>query len=319
MAISGALILTSCSIQQIGGYSETDGVYYNPNKDTLPEGVAMNNGNRVGETYDYQDSTSTIQKSQYNNQYSKNKYQNWGNNNNDQQQQSQSDWGSYSGTETNYYSSYWGYPYYGSGFGYGYGTSLGFGWGGYYGLNSYWDFNFGWGGYYPYYGGYYGFGYSPYYYGGYYSPYYYGNHYSPYYYGNGYNYNRYAPNYRRSGANGNNFNNFNNRYGNNANTNRQNNSGFRRDSGFSSGNTAQQRPYQQNSTSTRYRTQQSQPNYESNNRSWNNGGGFRSGSNGNGSSSSGGGFRSGSSGGFGGGSGSSGAGRSGGGRSGGFR
>jgi hypothetical protein len=38
----------------MGGYSETDGVYYDPNKDTLPEGVIINDGgNRVGEYYDY--------------------------------------------------------------------------------------------------------------------------------------------------------------------------------------------------------------------------------------------------------------------------
>ena len=48
LAISSSLILTSCVIQT-GGYSETDGVYYDPNRDTLPEGTVMNSGNRVGE------------------------------------------------------------------------------------------------------------------------------------------------------------------------------------------------------------------------------------------------------------------------------
>ena len=36
LAISGGLLLVSCGAQ-MGGYSETDGVYYDPNKDTLPE------------------------------------------------------------------------------------------------------------------------------------------------------------------------------------------------------------------------------------------------------------------------------------------
>jgi hypothetical protein len=53
LAISGGLLLVSCGAQ-MGGYSETDGVYYDPNKDTLPEGVIINDGgNRVGEYYDY--------------------------------------------------------------------------------------------------------------------------------------------------------------------------------------------------------------------------------------------------------------------------
>ena len=53
LAVSGGLLLMSCGAQ-MGGYSETDGVYYDPNKDTLPEGVIINGGgNRVGEYYDY--------------------------------------------------------------------------------------------------------------------------------------------------------------------------------------------------------------------------------------------------------------------------
>ena len=51
LAVAGGLILLSCG-SQMGGYSETDGVYYDPNKDTLPEGTVMNSGNRVGEHYD---------------------------------------------------------------------------------------------------------------------------------------------------------------------------------------------------------------------------------------------------------------------------
>ena len=46
---AGSFILVSCGTQ-MGGYSETDGVYYDPNKDTLPEGVIFNdNQNTVGE------------------------------------------------------------------------------------------------------------------------------------------------------------------------------------------------------------------------------------------------------------------------------
>lgn len=297
LAVSGGLILMSCgTTQQMGGYSETDGVYYDPNKDTLPEGVVINEGNKVDEVYNYQDSTNIIKKSQYNEQLSKNRYKNWNNKNT-----SNSDWGNYAGTETNYYNNYyWDYPYYGWGSYYpyyGYGNGFGFGWS--YGFNPYWNVGYGynWGDYYPYsyYYGYspYYYGYSPYYYG-YYSPYYYG--YSPYYY-NGYynNYGYYAPNYnyRRSGANGG----FNN--GGNIMQKQTANPGFRRDSGFNNTNTSQPKTYQQNSGGPRYRPQQQQPQqqqpqYEpprnNNNNNWNNGGGFRSGSDG--------GFRSG---GFGGG------------------
>ena len=185
--VAGSFLLVSCGTQ-MGGYSETDGVYYDPNKDTLPEGVILNdNGNQVGEYYDYQEN-SIIENSEMNSQEQKNKYQDWNNISND------SDWGAFSGNQTNYYdnsyfgwNSPWGFgysPYFGSSFGFGYGYPYGnigynfyggFGYGGYWGMNygNYYSF-------YPYYG------YNPYYFG--FSPYYYG--YNPYfnYYGYGNNF-----------------------------------------------------------------------------------------------------------------------------------
>lgn len=170
-----------------GGYSETDGVYYDPTTDTLPEGYGdYQSGNKVGEYYDYQD-TGVIEKNRQNKAEQNDRFgRNWqlenGNSTN-------SDWGTYAGSETNYYD--WGYPYYGWGFGYnpwrwGFGYNSWYG-GGYYGFwGSPWGF---YGGYDPFYWDFYwgwniGFGYySPFYWGGY-----------PYY-----GYNR-AP-YRSSGAN----------------------------------------------------------------------------------------------------------------------
>ncbi|WP_304343386.1 prolyl-tRNA synthetase [Chryseobacterium koreense] len=178
LAISGALVLTSCTIQT-GGYSETDGVYYDPNKDTLPEGIVMNSGNRVGEYYDYQanDDQNVYLNSENRNQ----KWQGSGN----------SDWGNFTGTET-YYTDNWGYYPYGYNSGFGFGMSFGYGFGGYYNP---WGFGYNpWYGYYnPWYGYYspYYYGYSPYY--GYYDPYYY----APYNYGYGY-----AVPYKRRGAEG---------------------------------------------------------------------------------------------------------------------
>ena len=49
LLVAGSFLLISCGTQ-MGGYSETDGVYYDPNKDTLPEGVILNDsGNQVDE------------------------------------------------------------------------------------------------------------------------------------------------------------------------------------------------------------------------------------------------------------------------------
>ncbi|HCN11911.1 MAG TPA: hypothetical protein DIS75_06180 [Chryseobacterium sp.] len=99
LAISSSLILTSCVIQT-GGYSETDGVYYDPNRDTLPEGTVMNSGNRVGEYYDYQANDD------------QNKYLNSDNRNQSWKDNKNSDWGNYTGTDT-YYSDNWGYSPFG--------------------------------------------------------------------------------------------------------------------------------------------------------------------------------------------------------------
>jgi len=189
--IASSSLLTSCVIYT-GGYSETDGVYYDPNKDSLPAGSYSGNyGNKVDSYYNYQDTYPSIyDNNQQNIQEQQNRYA---------LPSSSSDWGTYTGTETNYTSfNNWGYG--GMGFGYG-----GFGgWGypsyGMYGWNSPfnswgWGIGFGWcnsfyspwgwgGGFYdPFYSGYYGYGWGGYYGGGYYGG------------------NRYI-NYNRSGLNG---------------------------------------------------------------------------------------------------------------------
>lgn len=201
LAIFGAAVLVSCGIQT-GTYAEKDGVYYDPSRDTLPEGTVMPRTNRVGDYYDYQADSELTQ-----NDLVYEKYKNWnGSESNDAA--TYSDWGAYAGSETNYYDYGWNYYPYGMYSGFGWGMS--FGWGSWY---SPWH----WGGYNPYY---FGYGYSPYaFYGmynpwygyGYGYPYFYGNYYDPYYgyygypvYGNGYNsYN--APTFlnKRSGTTGN--------------------------------------------------------------------------------------------------------------------
>lgn len=210
LAFSGSMLLVSCGVYT-GGYSETDGVYYDPNTDTLPVGVVTNDyGNRVGEYYDYQEqSAGIIQRSQQNEKEYNNRYynENWSNADN-----TSSDWGTYSGSETRYNT--WGYGYYPygyglgfyspyrmwGGFGMGYGLSLGFGWGSPWGwgYDPFYSFSpWGWG-----YGSMYGWGYNPWGWNRFYNPYYgyYGGYYSPYYGGGYYNYNRVPM--RKSGADG---------------------------------------------------------------------------------------------------------------------
>lgn len=301
LLLSAGMLVASCS-SQMSAYSESDGVYYNPNKDTLPVDNSTDDyGNQVGNTYDYSNSADVARlddKGIYNKNY------NWGNAN------SNSDWGSYAGTDVNYNN--WNSSYYGnygySPYGWNFGMSFGYSWGSpynYYGYSPYWGYS----------------GYTPYWNYGYYSPYY--GYYSPYnYYGYGY-YNRPIYNYRRSGASGNLGNTYQGSFGNKM-SNGNTNSGFR-DRGF--GNATQGNTINSNSNNqggfNRYRgnaTYQNTPNiprqtqqYEAprNNggfRNSNEGGGFRSsGGFGGGNSGGGGGFRSG---------GSSGGG---GGRSGGFR
>lgn len=312
LAISSGLLLVSCGAQ-MGGYSERDGVYYDPNKDTLPEGVIINGdqGNRVGQNYDYYQNSNIIENAEINAAERDNRYSTW-TDNGYETTATDSDWGSFAGNQTNIYSSSWGSPwgwyggyspYWGMGSRWGMGMSFGWGnswgWGGY---NSFW--NYGWN--------------SPFYYGGFYgSPYwgygggYYGNPYWGYgggYYGNGY----YVPQ-RRSGANGrgftNNSNNLNKYMGNNSgfrNSNnssmRNNTSGFRnntnvngvRQNGMNSNNGFRN---QNQTRSTRFNSQP-RPNYNNQQQqpSQNNGG-FRSGGFNNSNSNSGGGFRGGSSGG----------------------
>ena len=305
LAVSGGLLLVSCG-SQIGGYSETDGAYYDPNKDTIPQGIVMNDGNQMGDFYEYEkDTIGIIEQNAQTQKMQKEKYNNWGKTNN-----STSDWGTYAGSQTNYYGGGygWGYPYYGGmyggyGFGinsyFGYGwnprISIGFSWGSpwsYYGYDPYW----GYGGYNSWgygYNPYWGYGYNPYWgYGGYYSPYYYGRGYNNLYYGYGRNYN-----YRRSGADSvyrgnsmNNGGNFNRSSGTNRGYDqaRSSNGGFR-NSGYG-------RPGNSDSNWGN-RTQQPQQNntWRNDNGGFqrqNNNGGFRSGGFGNGNSSSGGGFRS---------------------------
>lgn len=211
MILSGLSLIISCSTSQtVASTSESDGIYYNPNKDTetrfgntpyvygdsqYNSQESNDNQVRIGGTYfdnnnnvigDAQQSyNDTQQSADYNTapQYAKT------------DNLSTNSWGTDSGTVINY-NYYGGYPYYGW---YGYspyysspfywrsGWSLGFslgwnwgwgniGWG--YGYPSYW------GSYSPWYGyGYYG-GWNYPWYGGYYGHGYYGNRY--YYDGYGY-------------------------------------------------------------------------------------------------------------------------------------
>lgn len=178
-ALLAGFAVVSCTIQT-GGYSETDGVYYDPSRDTLPEAKQDYRGNRVGEYYDYQD--SAYAKSLQYGRYGSGKYKNWDDN------ATSSDWGTYAGTETNFNS--WGNPY---GFYSPYSFYRPYGFGSYFGLglgfgSPWYGYGFGYspflydGFYSPFYSGYYGY-YSPYYYG--YNPYGYGTYYNPYYYGYG--------------------------------------------------------------------------------------------------------------------------------------
>lgn len=168
LAVASGLLLMSCGAQ-MGGYSETDGVYYDPNKDTLPEGVIINGneGNRVGEYYDYyQDDTNLIQNAEMNAAQQNNRYSNW-NDSNWNSNATDSDWGNFAGSQTNYYDNSWGMMGWGSPWGWGggfgsywgsgWGMSMSFGWGSPWGWNNGWGWgNPYWGMYNPYWGGYYG-------------------------------------------------------------------------------------------------------------------------------------------------------------------
>ena len=218
LALASGLFLVSCGVQS--GYTETDGNYYDPATDKIERKIAWqepdyyDRDERTG--FEGDNSTGIIGQAQKNQQLQNQKYsnKNWGGDS--QRISSSSDWGTYAGTQNNfYYNNYssWGYPYYSSFyspyyFGYynsyfGYprssGWGLGFSWGvspwsynyNYY-YNPYWNYNY-WG-YSPYY--YNNYYYNPYYYNPYYRGYYDGYYYDDYYYNP--RYYRPAKTYRRS-------------------------------------------------------------------------------------------------------------------------
>ena len=194
LVLASGLFLVSCGIQS--GYTETDGIYYDPATDKIERKIAWQEPDyydmdeRAGFEED-NNQTGIIGQSQKNQQLQNQKYsnKNWGGES--QRISSSSDWGTYAGTQNNfYYDNYssWGYPYYSNFyspyyFGYynsyfGYprssGWGLGFSWGmspwsynyNYY-YNPYWNYNY--------------WGYSPYYNNDYYNPYYYNPYYLGYY------------------------------------------------------------------------------------------------------------------------------------------
>lgn len=187
LMLAASSMLMSCGVY-MGGYSETDGVYYDPSQDSVPQ-YSQDRGNRVGEYYDYgngqaydnpddsqfgYEEESIIADGRYNKEQEMSKYQRWGGNT-----AISSDWGVYTGTDT-YYSdwgnpyyspySYWGYPGWSFGFNYMWGYP---GWG--FGFNHMWGHYPYWS--YPYWG--YPYAYNPYWgWGGYWgSPYGYPYHY----------------------------------------------------------------------------------------------------------------------------------------------
>ena len=262
MAILSSLALISCGIQS--GYTETDGIYYDPKSDKIEQRIAWQN-TRYEDDY-YRHVESIIGQSQKNQKQQNEKYnnKNWGNN---QKIKTSSDWGVYTGTQNNYYYdsySVWGNPYnfhspyyfgyYNSYFGNYYsGWNLGFSWGNpwaYY--NSYyWNANPYWG-----YSGYY----SPWYYNPFYSPYY-GGYYDYYYYPNYYERGYYpARNYRKSSADqtfrGNNSN---NSWGNNS-SSTYNDRGFERNSSWGRNDNFESNNTWRNNTPTPPPTTNSFPN-----------------------------------------------------------
>lgn len=260
-AILGGIALVSCGIQT--GYTETDGIYYDPNTDKIEQRLAWQ------EPQEQRPMGSIIEQSQKTEQQQKEKYnqKGWGN----QQKIAPSDWGNYVGTQHNYYynTPSWGHSYYdsfyspyyfgqyNSYFGNFYSWNMGYTWGSpwrhYRHYTPYhWDYN----NYYhsPYYG-YYGSYYSPYYggyYGNYYHPYY-GSHYGNYpYYGNYYRVverRRSTPdNISRGGQNSS--------WGNAQPTQRSNNEGFSRQSNWGRHPERQQNSQTQRSSNHQQNTYQ---------------------------------------------------------------
>lgn len=200
LALLGALGLVSCGIQT--GYTETDGIYYDPSSDKIEQRVAFYDGN---DGYYEEPSPGIIYQSKRNEELQNSRYsgKTWDNNS----PKASSNWGYNTGNQVNtYYNSfvnpYYNFysPYY---FGNYWGSSFGFSWG------SPWSYGY-YNRPYSYYNPY--VGYNDFYYGSYYSPWsytpfyspYYGSYYNRGYYGRNYHYSTpyYAPsvNYRRSGA-----------------------------------------------------------------------------------------------------------------------
>ncbi|MEC5395013.1 prolyl-tRNA synthetase [Bergeyella sp. RCAD1439] len=147
LTVSGGMLLSSCVIYTGGGYTETDGVYYDPNKDVLPQVERPYYGaNQVGDEYNYDqvEEAGVIARSAQNQRDWNNRYHsdNWRG-----QDATSSDWGTFSGSETNYYNHGWGMmnPYWGWGPGFGWGWGSRFGWGGYYGAGFGWGWGATWG------------------------------------------------------------------------------------------------------------------------------------------------------------------------------
>ena len=311
LAISSSMLLVSCGVQT-SYYTEMDGIYYDPEKDVIEEyAYQQPNHNQVGSDYDYNGAEeSAYEKTKKHGRYGSGRYIQ----RNDDFAVS-SDWGTYTGTETNYSSwGNWGGFY--SPFGwnrFGLGLGFGYGWGSYFSMNYGWGspwYGYGWGSPFSYYRSFY----NPFWggFGGYYHPYYGGYGY-PYY--GGYGYSVTPRNYRRSGVDASPF-----RSGNSVSPvpNTANRGGFRNSAGRGTyqqnngfGSSSQNGGFRNAPTQRRYESNSSSRSYDNSNSAWrNNSGGFNN--------SSSGGFRnSSSSGGFGGGATRSGS--SGGFRSGGFR
>lgn len=205
MAILGGITLISCGAM-MDGYTETDGIYYDPNTDKIEQKIAWQEPQQ--EVYNHE--TGIIGQSQKVQKQQNERYnnKNWGNN----QQISTSDWGTYTGTYDTYQYDTWGYPYYNSFyspyyfgsynsyFGNYFSWSMSYNWGYPWGYSYYSPYHYG---YYNYWGGMY----NPWY--GYYSPYYrgyygYRGYRQPYYYNNYPTY-RNRVTYRRSGVNNGNY------------------------------------------------------------------------------------------------------------------
>lgn len=249
--ILGGIILISCGAQ-MEGYTETDGIYYDPKTDKIEQKIAWQEPRREREYYNHEE--SIIGQAQKNQKEQNQKYnnKNWGNNT--KIKTSSSDWGTYTGVQNNYYyNNYlsWSNPYYNdfySPYYFGYynsyfgnywnsGFNLGFSWGipyyySYY--NPYWGYS----GYYNYYNPW---SYSNYYYPSYY--YRYNNYYHPYYHQSHYpvkNYRRTSPDTVYRGSNRNSSHNY------------PNNSGFNRNSnwGNRSNSTINSTPIQRQNPNT---------------------------------------------------------------------